>query len=55
MALVALKALVALVAKVAAAIKVTMIPTAVPTFPATAIERAIGRIAVASPLRAGGQ
>jgi len=41
-------ALKALVTKVAAAIKVTMKKTVVPAFPATTIERAIGRIAVSS-------
>jgi hypothetical protein len=55
MALVARKGLLALVVKVA----VAMIPTVVPAFPATAIERAIGRIAVGaavvSAFRASGQ
>src|SRR3981081_4069490 len=47
MAFVARKALMPLVTKLAVAIKVAMIPTAVPAFPAATIERAIGRIAVA--------
>jgi hypothetical protein len=39
------KALMSLVTEVAMAIKVAMIPAVAPAFPATAIERAIGRIA----------